>query len=412
MEACTLDDRTLWIVSGGAEAVPGIRCAKKMGLRVVVSDGNPSAPGFAHADVCIIASTYDEDATLDAAQDFLRGGGQIDGVMCMAADVPKTVAYLARALDLPGHALETAMLSSDKLAMKRRFAERGVPIPWFQEVCSEADLKAAVAAQGDLVIKPVDSRGARGVLRLGPQVNLGQAFAHAQRFSPTGRVMVEEFLSGPQISTESVLLPGGQAATPGFIDRNYELIDRFAPYMIEDGGQQPSQLRSVDQEAVARLAETAGRAIGIEFGTVKGDMVLTPDGPKVIEVAARLSGGWMSTDQVPLATGVDLVGIAIRLALGDPVSLEDAIPRADQAVAIRYFWPSPGRVVSVSHVEQAIAYPWVHRLHLFVGCGDMLESATNHTQRAGFVITVGDSSEEAVARARQVVSQVGIETAA
>ena len=89
-------------------------------------------------------------------------------------------------------------------------------------------------------------------------------------------------------------------------------------------------------------AEQAALAMGITTGIAKGDMVLTKDGPKAVEIAARLSGGWFSTDQIPLATGVDLIGAAIKIALGEYVPEEDLIPRYQKGVAIRYFFPEPG----------------------------------------------------------------------
>ena len=38
--------RTLLIVSGGAEAVPGIRRVQALGVRAAVADANPEAPGL------------------------------------------------------------------------------------------------------------------------------------------------------------------------------------------------------------------------------------------------------------------------------------------------------------------------------------------------------------------------------
>jgi len=74
--------KTLWIVSGGIEAVPGIQLAKKMGLNVVVSDGNPNTPGFKFADTSIVVSTYDIEGTLKAAKKYDHEGKTIDGVIC------------------------------------------------------------------------------------------------------------------------------------------------------------------------------------------------------------------------------------------------------------------------------------------------------------------------------------------
>ncbi len=402
--------KTLWIVSGGLEAVPGIKRAKEMNLHVVVSDSDQNAPGFLYADDRVIASTYDTDETVEAALRYHHNKRPIDGVISIAADVPLTVASVAAVLGLPGISIETASLSADKIAMKQHFADSNIPIPWFSPLGSAADLRSiADKRRFPLVIKPVDSRGARGVLKLGSDIDLEWAYNHSLQFSPTSRVMVEEYLEGLQISTESIIV-NGRGFTPGFTDRNYEYIDDFAPYMIENGGQQPSVLSLDDRHAVAELAEQAGISIGISNGIAKGDMILTQDGPKVIEIAARLSGGWFSTDQVPLATGVDLVGAAIRLALGEEVSKKDLILQYQKGVAIRYFFPKPGKVVEINNAGIFKNAPWVHRLGFFVKPGDILELPTNHTKRAGFVITEGADREEAVARAKEVIKTVKIET--
>lgn len=402
--------KTLWIVSGGIEAVPGIQHAKEMGLHVVVSDMNPNAPGFAVADDSVLANTYNVEETVEAALKYHQKVQPIDGVICMAADVPLTVASVASALGLAGISVETARLAVDKLAMKQCFAEANIPIPWFSPVESLEHLRYLVDTQGfPLILKPVDSRGARGVLKIGPKVDLNWAYQHALQYSSSGQIIVEEFLKGPQVSTESILV-NGRAYTLGFSDRNYECLDTFVPYMIENGGQQPSELSLDAQRAIAQLAEQAGLSMGISTGIAKGDMVLTPTGPKVIEIAARLSGGWFSTDQVPLATGVDLIGAAIRLALGEEIPEQDLIPRYQKGVAIRYFFPKPGRIVEIKNREQFKNTSWVHRLDFFVKPRDIIEPVTNHTQRAGFVITKGETRDQAVARALQVMETVKIET--
>lgn len=404
-DAVSKRQRTLWIVSGGAEAVPGIERAKALGLRVVVSDGSAQAPGLALADHAVVASTYDAAATLAAALDYRTRIGPIDGVICIAADVPLTVATVAAGLGLPGIPLTAAQLAMDKLAMKQCFVAAGIPVPWFAPVASAAALRAIVAARGPaLVLKPVDSRGARGVLRLQADTDLDWAFAHAQSVSPTARVMVEEYLAGPQISTEALLLDG-VGYTVGFADRNYEYLDRFAPFIIENGGEQPSALAAGARAAISELALRAGRALGIDSGVVKGDMVLSASGPKVIEIAARLSGGWFSTEQIPLASGVDLIGAAIGVALGERPPAASLQAQWGPGVAIRYFFPPPGRVVAIDGAEAARALPWVRRLGFFVQPGERLAAVTDHTRRAGFVITTGADRAEAVARAREIVEQ-------
>jgi len=401
---------TLWIVSGGAEAVPGIQRAKTMGLHVVVSDMNPDAPGFKEADDAVVADTYDAEGTAAAAAKFHKTKRPIDGVMCMASDVPVTVATVAAALGLPGIPVESARLAADKLAMKQAFQRAGVPIPWFQAIHALDELSAVVKDRGfPLVLKPVDGRGARGVLRLTNDTDLAWAYAHAKSQSRSDHLIVEQYLAGPQISTEGLLV-GGVGTTCGFIDRNYEHLETFAPYIVENGGEQPSALPPPAERQISSTAMDAGRAMGIVNGSVKGDMVWTDRGPFVIEIAARLSGGWMSTDQIPLGVGVDLIGGAIRLALGEQVPAEDLRPRWHRGVAVRYFFPRPGRVMSIEGADAFAGVPWVHRLGFFVQPGEEVHPTTDHTKRAGFVITTGDTREEAVNRANTVVNAVRIRT--
>ncbi len=401
--------KTLLVISGGAEAVPGIKRAKAMGHHVVVSDYNPQAPGFAFGDDHLIASTYDAEATIIVATAYHQNVRPIEGVICMAADVPLTVAKVAHALGLPSLSIETATLASDKLAMKQCFVEQGIAIPWFSPVVSEQHLDDIVAERGrDLIIKPVDSRGSRGVLQLSGVEDLHWAFRHAKSQSPSARVMVEQFEVGPQISTESIMVDG-EAVTPGFIDRNYQYLEQFSPFIIENGGHQPSTLNPEQCQQVTALSEQAARAMGINNGIAKGDMVLTADGPKVIEIAARLSGGWMSSDQIPIATGVDIVGAAIKLALGESVDVSDYQPTQHKGMAIRYFFPPQGVLKEIKHIEQAEAIEGVYRLGFFASSGDKVGAVEDHTQRAGYVMTLGDDCAQAVARAQQVVDTLVFE---
>lgn len=400
--------KTLLIVSAGIEAIAGIELAKSMGLHVVASDANPKAPGFALADDILVASTYDVEATVAAATRYHSEVRPIDGVMCIASDVPLTVASVAATLGLPGIPVESARLATDKLAMKQRFAADGVPIPWFSAVESADHLKALVAAEGlPLVIKPVDSRGSRGVLRLQPETDLSWAYRTAKGHSPTGRVMLERFLPGPQVSTESLMIEG-VAYTPGFADRNYEYLERYAPHIIENGGQLPSHLDDATQQAVRDLVQQAARSMGIRNGVVKGDVVVTGGKAHVIELAARLSGGYFCTHEIPLNTGVDLVRAVIRQALGMHVDPADLQPIFNRPVAQRYFFPQPGVVTAINGAEAFAEHPDVAYLELRVKPGDRIGPVDSHPARAGVVITTGKTRESAIALAAKVATEISI----
>ena len=180
--------------------------------------------------------------------------------------------------------------------------------------------------------------------------------------------------------------------------------------MIENGGQLPSHLSPVSKEAVCELVQHAASSLGIRNGVVKGDIVLCEGQPFVIELAARLSGGYFCTHEIPLNTGVDLVGAAIRQALGESIDPVDLLPRFQRPVAQRYWFPEPGIVQDVQGVECFSEHPNVAYLELRVQPGDRVGPIDSHPARAGVVITTGESRSSAIALADEVVQGISIVT--
>jgi len=402
--------KTLLIISGGIEAADAARRAKEMGHTVVISDRDPEAPGFAFADSCLIADVYGPAETAAAAERYSRKIRKIDGVICVAADAPVTAATVAQRLRIPGLPVHVAELACDKLAMKKCFRSAGVAVPWFAEVSTPQELQRIAIERGrDLVIKPVDSRGSRGVQRIAQVEDLAKAFMLALSHSPSERVMVEQYLEGPQVSTESVVLDG-ICYTPGFSDRNYEYLERYAPFFIENGGDLPSHLPADIQQKVKDLVGRAASAMGVTSGTVKGDIVVHKGEPYVIELAARLSGGFFCTREIPLNTGVDFIGAAINLALGEPVDPADLEPRRQDAVIQRYAFPAPGTVVSVEGADTARGIPGIAEVVVTARTGDVIPPAGDKRPSAAMVLATGATRDAALKAAGDALALIKIHT--
>jgi biotin carboxylase len=402
--------KRLLIISGGIEAVPIIERAGEMGLCVIVADGDEDAPGFEVADESVVVSTYDREAMADVAETLARDV-PIDGVLSAAADVPQTVAAVAGRLGLQGPSSETAFLATDKLAMKEALKAAGVAVPWFAQVASPEEIKKIIKRmpEKNLVIKPVDSRGARGVARLLPDVEIEWAFDQAREQSPSGRVMVEEWLKGRQISTESIYIDG-KIVTPGLSDRNYEYLDRYAPYVIENGGDLPAELTSGERSEIDIVLTQAATAMGVERGTIKGDVVVTEDGPFIIELAVRLSGGYFCSHTIPLSMGTDIVGAAIRIALGEKVDIKKYVPQLKGYVSQRFVFPEPGLVSSVDISEDVASDTRIVMSRIYAKPGDRVELVVSHPCRSGMYVAVADTRENAIAAAEMAVEGTCIKT--
>ena len=120
-------EATLLFVGAGIETKPAIEIAKNMGIHTVASDMSLSAPGILVSDDYFIASTYDIDKTVLEAELYNKNKRKISGVICVATDVPKTVASVANKLGLPGISMNSAILASNKLLMKKKISGEKSP---------------------------------------------------------------------------------------------------------------------------------------------------------------------------------------------------------------------------------------------------------------------------------------------
>jgi biotin carboxylase len=376
---------SLICLGGGVESVPMIRRVQEMGHRAIVVDGNTFAPAFAIDYRAAVARCYHIGAAL---HELKRIDERYDGVLCCGVDAPVTCAKIAQEFHLPGLSAGAALLGQDKYQQKALLQKAGVPVPDFRLY----DPGHAVPFANS-VIKPFDSRGGRGVIRLLPDVDPAWAYEQAVAQSPRGLVMVEEWLDGPQFSTESIIQDGRVMATVIGL-RNYDRLEEFAPYVIEDGIDTPVYTTSFHAASIDTVIEAACRALGwyqTGAGTVKGDLVSHNGRIHVIELACRLSGGFFASHSMRLAFGIDLVEAAIKAALGERLDVEQ--PAFKQYVCQRYVFPSPADIGKTVVAIEEYAGPEFHTYNLKVG--DAVRPVTCHPARWGQVIATGATADAA-----------------
>jgi biotin carboxylase len=396
--------KTLLILGAGKEQVAAIAAAKAKGIRTVVLDMNPKADGRALADEFHLVSTRDRDAILSFLGAYKP---KIDGVMTIASDIPHMVSAAGEALGARHIPVSVAELCVHKLHMKEKLRDAGVNVPLFARIGSVDDLKAFIAKVGfPIVIKPVDNSGARGVQRLAGDMDVAAAFEYSRSFSYSGEVIAEKFIPGLQISTEGLVHDGVFYCT-GFADRNYSRLDDAVPFMVEDGGDIPTLLGPAEKKRVEEEFEKAARALGIDWGPAKGDMIFGDDGkPYVIEIAARLSGGNFCYDKVPWSTGVDIVDILVDMAVGNPMDPIRFAPTRSLATSQRYFFPTPGTIREIRGLATAEGTRHIRKVDVWASPGDAVAELENHPSRVGYVISCAPTRQEAVAAAQAAVRQV------
>lgn len=404
--------KKLVIIGAGAEQAYAYKLAHKYGYFVIATDANPKAPSVILADHFLLASTRDSNETLNAIISYCNHNGKIDGVMTIANDVPYTVACIADYFSLPGHSVNSAILASNKFLMKEVFKKNNVPCPDFWKVSSLAELKDLVSNENlvRFIIKPVDGCGARGVLLLKHSDDLKWAFDESLSWSGEKILIVERFISGMQISSESYLI-NGKAYTPALAERNYSRLEEFSPYIIEDGGTIPAPIDNNLVQKVNNIIERGAKSLGVAEGIVKGDIVIDDNGePQIIELALRLSGGWFASNQIIAATGVDLVSAVISQALDIKVTKESLTPKFSKSTSVRYWFPEPGKIKSIKGEDEIKSFIGMLKYGFFRKVGDHQSVVKTHPDRFGYVIVEGANRDESISRANKALCLLNIET--
>jgi len=395
----------LLIIGAGMEQIRAYQIAKKMGLLVVGTDMNPEAPAFVYADDRLIASTRNVSETLKVVGDYAKIK-PINGVMTIANDVPLTVAAVANKLKLPGISVDAARIANNKLPMKECFTKHDIATPKYHKLKTRKEFyKAIEQSTFPLILKPSDGRGSRGVLYLEKDSDLEWAWTYALQCSDNKIIMLEEYIAGPQLSVEGIFIDGHYQAI-AFADRNYDNLPKTKPYIVEDGGVIPSHFEGKILDQISLLIEKASLSLGISWGTVKADIVISKDRPYIIELAARLSGNYLATHHIPMAYGVEIVPALINLSLGKSISVNQLIPKYKKYLGVRYFFPTPGTIKKIQGVNEVRKRPYLKMLDIYSEPGDKQLPITSHVNRAGTVICKADTYVTAKQRVEEAVKDI------
>jgi biotin carboxylase len=308
------------------------------------------------------------------------------------ADWPVGVAArVAERLGLP-HPLDaaTGTVVTSKARQRERFAAAGVPQP--RSLGPDADTFPSV-------VKAVDRQGQRGLTLVERAEDLGPAVARAVDESRSGAWLVEELVEGPEITVNAFSADG--ELTP------LTVTDRLTAEPPAFGVALAHAWPSVhDTVAAAEAARAAAAATGVREGPTYTQVRLGPDGPRVIELAARLGGGH-DAELCEAALGVDLNWMAIQSALGVRPPDGGLTPTAVAGGAcVGFLVAPPGILQAVEGLDEAAALPGIRWVRSYRPPGWRFGPLRRGADRAGAVLAVGDDRDDALSRARRAAEAV------
>jgi biotin carboxylase len=356
---------------------------------VIAVDRDPQAVGFAVADERAVLSSEDEEGV-----DRLARARDVDGIVSPGADWPVGIAArVAERIGL-GHPIDarTGAIATSKARQREVFAAAGVP-----------HARAFDARDGDVplpcVVKAPDRQGQRGLTLVHRREELADALRTAAGESRSGGVLVEELVAGPEVTVNALSVDGG------FVPLT--VTDRHTAEEPAFGVALAHVWPSVHEtEPVVAVARAAVEAIGIANGPSYTQLRIGPDGPVVMEVAARLGGGH-DAELCHAATGVDLNALAVGFALGERAS--NSLMRASSAAggaAVVFLVPPIGRLEEVEGIREAEEVQGVEWVRVYRRPGHVFGPLRRGTDRAGAVLATGAGRDEALERARGAADAV------
>ena len=390
--------KKILIIGASSLQVPGIIKAKEMGFETAVVDFDPKAVGIKYADRYYNVSTIDKEGVYEAAKDF-----GANGIVTLATDMPmRSLAYACEKLNLIGINYDTAVKATDKGEMIKAFEKYDVAHPWYHILEDGNSIESfADEIKYPLIIKPTDNSGSRGVVLVHNKEELYAAISYSTKESREGNIILEEYMVGPEVSVEVIVLDG-----EAYVLQITDKLTTGAPHFVEMGHSQPSGLSEKKQEEIRMLAAKACKAVGLENGPAHAEIIITDEGPKMVEIGVRMGGDNITTHLVPLSTGIDITKAMIQIACGEKPDIHKKINKAS---AIRFIQASKGRIVNITGANEAKNITGVKEIIFAKKIGDLVEDIASSNDRIACVIAQADTPEEAVLICEKALEKINVE---
>ena len=301
------------ILGAGPNQLPGIKKAVNLGHKVITVDNIPDNIGHKYSHQYVECSTIDKEGVLKSAEAL-----EIDGIVTFASDVAiPTLGYVAKQLDLIGPERSVAETMAHKGKFREFQAENGLNHPRFVLANHFEDIESQIAQfTSDLMFKPVDSSGSRGVsiVNKPDPESCALAFEHAKGYSRSETVCVEQYVEGIDVSGDGFIADGRLAFAV--------ITKKYKRDLVITGHSIPTDISADDQSRVIAEVSKTCAAIGYLNGPLDFDARITNDRVTILEMSPRLGG-----NGIPLiierGTGVDLFSTVIQHSLGYKIRLPE-----------------------------------------------------------------------------------------
>lgn len=316
-------------------------------------------------------------------------------------------ALASESLGLPHNPPAAAAATRNKEAMRLALSRGEVPQPSFAAIAEDQDPTATAAAIGfPLVVKPLSLSGSRGVIKVDSPEQLptviGRVLDIAQGAGEVGgRVLLEQFVAGPEVAVEGMLWNGVLEVLAIFDKPDHP----DGPYFEETIYVTPSRLDRAIQDEIVRVTQAATTAIGLLEGPIHAELRVEGTKPSVIEVAGRSIGGICGRALSFGLLDTSLETLILRHALGR----RRGLPRTTNASGVMMLPISgPGTLTAIGGLDDAGVVEGIDAIEVTAPIGTHLRPVPEADRYLGFIFATGPEADDVVATLKKAHSLLDI----
>jgi biotin carboxylase len=334
----------------------------------------------------------------------------LDAIVAIGDKPTIPAAIACEALGILFHQPYAAFACHDKYEFRSLLERAGVPVPAFCRLPVQAEPpQTPPGIAFPCVLKPLSLSASRGVIRADNSDEFVAAFRRIRAVlqapdvqmmqdETAGWILVEEYLEGSEVALEGIM-DRGRLQVLALFDKPDPLE---GPYFEETIYVTPSRLSEAAQKEITEGVAQATRAVGLAHGPIHAEVRLTPQGPRVLEVAARPIGG-LCARALKFENGWSLEELiirhALRHALGEPV---EGVRREEASSGVMMIpVPSAGVLEEVRGEAEARAVQRVEDIRITAKLKQNLVPWPEGSSYLGFIFARGPSPAEVEAALRE-----------
>lgn len=398
--------KKVMVLGAGRGQLPIIDIYQDLGCEVIAVSPKGNYPGFEKVDKAYYYDVQDKAAVLEVAEKE-----KIEAITTDQLDAGVlTAAYVAEKLEIPGIGYDVALKFTNKSIMKKEAKKLGVKVPEFYEVNNKKDaIKAANKIGYPIIMKPTDSAASRGVYKVNCEQEISREFTNSKKYSQVNTVLIEEYVTGIEYCVESF--------TQDFKVKN--LIIGHRDYFDIPNMFIPNASVFIDAESantdvekrILTINKTLVQGFGLNFGITHGEFLYDESRDEIflVEIAARGGGVFISSDLIPLGSGINAIKLLVENSIGIKSDLSTLPIKTASSAYYCYLLPQ-GEVTKIQNVEKLDNIKGVHKAFFDnVALGMDIPSAKDKSSRKGPILVAGKSKEDCYDIIEQVKNQLKIE---